>query len=61
MEEKSLGNRGIRIPLKRDSWELIAEVLLWVADHPETCHEFEDRQEECIRVAKYIKSKLERR
>jgi hypothetical protein len=60
MEGKSLGNRGIRIPLKRDSWELIAEVLLWVADDPGS-HEFEDRREECVRIAKHIKSKLERR
>jgi hypothetical protein len=54
-------NTSIRIPLSHDSWELIAEVLQWVADHPGTSYEFEDRQEDCIRIAKYIESKLERR
>ena len=49
--------RGIRIPMKESSWQLIIEAMEYLVEYPDI-GELEESREELARVLRYIKKKL---
>ena len=49
--------RGIRIPLKESSWQLIVEALEYLVECPDIAG-LEERRAELAGVLQYIKAKL---
>ena len=49
--------RGIRIPMKESSWQLLIEALEYLVEYPDI-GELEESREELARILQYIKKKL---
>ena len=49
--------RGISIPLKESSWELIIKALEYLVEHPDI-GELDESRENLARILRHIKKKL---
>ena len=57
MEKDSKAQRGIRIALSRESWELICEALTYVVEKPHL-DDLEKSREDIGRLLRYIQKKV---
>jgi len=52
-------NRGITIPLKRQSWELLIEALIYLLEKPHL-DDLDERRDDMSKLLSYLEKKLKK-